>query len=77
MIRHRHRPRRPQPIEHPGFPLSHVVLRLTRLPCGCRFAKQDDVLLFEPCSSTCDAYAYVIEQARKTGKPIDIDVAHG
>jgi protein-disulfide isomerase len=41
-----------------------------RAPCGCVFGSVDDVFVVEPCSPTCDLYAYVVEQARKKGMPI-------
>ena len=43
----------------------------TKLPCGCVMSTTDEgAFVFQPCSPTCDYYAYAIESARKQGKPI-------
>lgn len=42
----------------------------TNFDCGCRLGTKDGVFAFIPCSETCDTYAYAIEAARKSGKPI-------
>lgn len=41
-----------------------------RAPCGCVFGTIGDTFVIEPCSETCEVYAYAHEQSRKQGKPI-------
>lgn len=43
-----------------------------RAPCGCRFASRGPSFVFVPCSPTCSLYAYVVEECRKLGKPLDL-----
>lgn len=50
---------------------------LERAPCGCKMGTKGEAFIYEPCSPTCDLYAYAIEEARKMGKPIQvIDLSH-
>lgn len=51
------------------------VTDATKFPCGCRMSNIDGVLVMEPCSPTCEVYAYTHTQARKLGRPItEIDL---
>lgn len=52
---------------------------LTTAPCGCRFGSVDDVFVFNPCSETCNTYAYAVTESRKQGKAIlpRIDMSDG
>ena len=74
--------RRPTEAERAGLYLDPAVAKIyrgllavsddagRRLSCGCQFAVRGVTLIFQPCSPTCDAYAYAIEQARKSGTEI-------
>lgn len=44
---------------------------MTKVTCGCVFGAVDGVFVMEPCSPTCEVYAYAVTEARKSGKPID------
>lgn len=50
----------------------------TRMPCGCVFGTIDDIFVIEPCSPTCEVYAYAHEQSRKQGKVMgdEIDLSN-
>jgi hypothetical protein len=47
-----------------------------RAPCGCKFGTVDDIFVIEPCSLTCEVYAYAHTESRKRGMsmsaPIDL-----
>lgn len=36
-----------------------------KAPCGCVFGTVDDVFVIEPCSETCEVYAYAVTESRK------------
>lgn len=46
------------------------------LPCGCAMECDEATreFRFRPCSETCSYYAYVIEESRKQGKPVEMRV---
>jgi hypothetical protein len=51
---------------------SSEIKDAERLPCGCVIGNhiKTNAFVMVPCSETCEYYAYAVEQARKTQKPI-------
>jgi hypothetical protein len=48
---------------------------MTKAPCGCVFGSVNDVFVIEPCSDTCEVYAYAVTESRKKGMPVgEIDM---
>lgn len=49
---------------------------MERLPCGCLMGNAviDDVptFVYEPCSTSCGYYLYMVEQSKALGHPIEL-----
>jgi hypothetical protein len=41
---------------------------ITTLPCGCVMYNLGNKLVYEPCSLTCEVYAYFLEEAERQNK---------
>lgn len=50
--------------------MTPVVKNADQAPCGCKWGTLNGAFVFEPCSETCDVYAYAVEQGRKMGRSI-------
>jgi hypothetical protein len=55
-----------------GAPVSEgeAVTPMESAPCGCQWSSVGDDLMFEPCSTGCDLYRWVREEAARQRKPL-------
>lgn len=50
--------------------MTPVVKNAEQAPCGCKWGTLNGAFVFEPCSETCDVYAYVVEAGRELQKAV-------